>query len=276
MKVSVFCLFIMIQVLAFGQLEYLRKSPLQKIEQRIGVSDITIEFSRPQMRGRKIFGDLVPYGKMWRTGANENTQITFSDRVKIGETEVEQGTYALFTKPFETKWEVYLYKEWKQLDVPVPIDSSKLIYLVSVPVQKLSFAEETLVINFYDLTEQTGSLGIRWERTEVRIPIEFQSRTVMEKAMKKTFAQNALDYSIAASYYYERDIELAKAKRFQEISIELREEPSAWAYNLYGKILYKLGEQEKALEAIRYSLELASTAQNQSLITENSKLLEEW
>lgn len=276
MRISIAFIFIILSSCAFGQLAYLRKSPSQKIEQQIGVSKVIIEFSRPQMKGRQIFGALVPYGKMWRTGANENTKISFSDRVKIGETEVGKGTYALFTKPWENKWDIYLYKEWNNLDVPNPVDSSKLLYLVTVPVQKLNSTEETLVINFYDITENTSFLGIRWENTEVRIPIEFNSREVMESSMEKEFNQNALDYAIAASYYYERNIELEKAKRLQALSIELREEPSAWAYNSYGKILYKLGEKEKAIEAIKYSLELSKATQNETLTFENEELLKEW
>ena len=84
-----------------SQVEYLRLSPAQKIIQRVGATDVTIEFSRPQMKGRKIFGELIPYGKMWRTGANENTTINFTHRVKIGATEVAEGTYSLLTKPNE-------------------------------------------------------------------------------------------------------------------------------------------------------------------------------
>lgn len=156
-----------------AQVEYLRLSPSQTIVQRVGATDVTLEFSRPQRKGRTIFGGLVPYGKMWRTGANENTIIRFSHHVKIGETEVPAGEYALFTKPFERFWEIYLYAETNNLDVPNPLDSTKLLYLSQVEVKTLPGVEETLVINFYDLTETSAKLGIRWEQTEVLIPIEF-------------------------------------------------------------------------------------------------------
>lgn len=258
-----------------GQLKYLRLSPLQKIEQRVGATDVKLEFSRPQMNGRKIFGDLVPYQKMWRTGANENTKLSFNFRVKIGETNVEAGTYALFTKPKIDEWEVYLYEDTNNLDVPNPIDSSKLKYLTTVKIETVDKTEETLTINFYDITESSANLGIRWENTEVKIPIEFFTREAMEKAINDEFNQNALDYATAAAYYAERGIELEKAKQLQELSIELREKPSPWAYNSYGIILNKLGEKEKAIEAIEYSLKLAEETENDYLIKENKKLLKE-
>jgi tetratricopeptide (TPR) repeat protein len=272
--ITILLLFSVIQ--ANGQLEYLRLSPLQKIEQRIGATDVKLEFSRPQMKGREVFGGLVPYGKMWRTGANENTKISFSFRVKIDDVEVEAGTYALFTKPQKDNWEIYLYTDTNNLDVPNPIDSSKLIYLTTVKVELTKNMEETLTINFYDLTEVSAKLGIHWENVKVNVPIEFFTREAMEKAIAAEFEQNAFDYSTAAAYYYERGIELEKAKQLQERSIELREQPSSWSYNSYGLILYKLGEKEQAIEAIEYSLQLAKESKNDYLIKENQNLLSKW
>lgn len=256
-----------------AQLEYLRLSPTQKIEQRIGATDLSLEFSRPQMKGRVIFGDLVPYNKMWRTGANENTKISFSHRVKIGETEVEKGTYALLTKPQKNAWDIYLYLDVNNLDVPKPIDPSKLIYLTTVDSYQLPDIQETLVINIYDITETTANLGISWETTAVKIPILFYTKEVMEEMIKEELKKNTFDYSIAAGYYYQRDLELEKAKELQELSIKLRDKPSAWAYHDYGKILQKLGHKKNAREAFEYSLELAKESSNEYLIKQNTEFL---
>jgi len=258
-----------------AQVEYLRLSPAQKIIQRVGATDVEINFSRPQMKERKVFGGLVPYGKMWRTGANENTTIAFNHRVKIGETEVEEGMYTLWTKPMKDNWEVYFYTETNLLDVPSPIDSAHLIYLTTVPSFALPKPQESLVINLYDVTEHHAILGISWESTGVEIPISFYTQEAMEKMIDKEFRQNAFDFSIAAAYYSQRDIELEKAKRLQELSIELREEPSAWAYHEYGKILMKLEEHDNAKKAFEYSLELAQKTDNEYMIKENEKVLSE-
>ena len=258
-----------------GQVEYLRISPSQKIIQRVGATDIEIEFSRPQMKGRVVFGELVPYGKLWRTGANENTKISFNHRVKIGETEVSQGTYALITKPKRKSWDIFLYTDTNNLDVPNPIDSTKLIHLTTVESYQLENLQETLVLNFYDLTETSANLGISWERTAVKIPILFYTREAMEKMIEEEFKKNIFDYSIAAAYYSQRDIELEKAKELQELSMNLRDKPSAWAYNDYGKILQKLGEIENAIEAFQFSLKLSKESKNEYLIAENTRSLNE-
>ena len=258
-----------------GQVEYLRLSPSQKIIQRVGATDVEIEFSRPQVKGRVIFGDLVPYDKLWRTGANENTKISFDHRVKIGETEVLNGTYALITKPKRKSWDIFLYTDTNNLDVPNPIDSSKLIYLTTVESYELEEPQETLVINIYDITETSANLGISWDRTAVKIPISFHTREAMEKMIEEEFKKNIFDYSIAAAYYSQRDIELERAKELQELSIKLRDKPSTWAYNDYGKILQKLGEIENAIEAFEYSLKLAIESNNEYLIEENRRILSE-
>lgn len=259
-----------------SQIEYLRLSPSQKIIQRVGATDVTIEFSRPQTKGRKIFGELVPYGKMWRTGANENTKITFTHKVKIGETEVNSGTYALITKPSRDYWDIYFYTETNNLDIPNPIDSSKLIYLTKVKVEQIEKREETLIINLYDLTEHSANLGISWERIRLRIPIEFYTKEVMGLAIKKGMSQNISDFNIAASYYYQRDIELEKAKYLQELAMELREAPNPWDYHSYGIILHKLGKTEEGLSVIRKSLELSTESNNDYLIKENKRIISEW
>ena len=258
-----------------AQVEYLRLSPAQKIVQRVGATDITLEFSRPQMNGRKIFGGLVPYDEMWRTGANENTTIEFDHRVKVGDTEVSEGKYALITKPSPDHWEVYLYMDTNNLDVPSPMDSSKLIYLTKVPVLLLRDVEETLVINIYDITEESANLGISWERTRVEIPISFYTQEAMEKKIEEEFKQNIMDYSIASAYYSQRGFKLEKAKRLKELAMELKESLNAWDYNDYGLILKQMGDREGAVENFQLSLKLAKESANTYLIKENEKLLEE-
>lgn len=268
-------LLIALSIFSHAQIEYLRLSPAQKIIQRVGATDVTIEFSRPQMKGRTIFGELVPYGKFWRTGANENTTLSFDHRIMIGETEVKAGKYALITKPKESEWEIYFYTDTNNLDVPNPIDSSKLIFLTKVAVKENSTVEETLVINFYTITETTASLGINWEKTEVRIPITFYTREAMEKKIEKELQQNTFDFGIAASYYYERGIELEKAKKLKELAMSLKETPNSWDYYSYGIILKKMGDKKEALKNIEQSLRLSKETQNNYLIGENKKLLEE-
>lgn len=278
MKIKTFPIVLILILAYFGthaQVEYLRLSPSQKIVQRVGSTDMTLEFSRPLMKDRKIFGGLVPYGKLWRTGANENTTIAFDHRVKIGDTEVPSGKYALITKPAMDNWEIYFYTDTDNIGLPNLIDSTKLIYLTKVEVQSLENAEEALVINVYDITETSANLGISWEHTHVDIPISFYTQEAMEKKMDKEFKQNIMDYSIASAYYSQRGLKLEKAKKLKELAMELKESPSAWDYNDYGLILKQMGDKEGAVESFRLSLKLATESENTYLIKENERLLKE-
>jgi len=200
-----------------SQLSYLRLSPTQKIEQKIGATDFTLTYSRPSSKGRIIFGALVPYDLPWRTGANENTTLSFNYKIKLGDVEVAPGTYALFTIPGRDTWQVILYDETTHLDVPSPMDSSKIVASIQVPSRSTVMRYETLVINFHDIS---GHIGID-------IPIYCFTRAAMEDQIATELSQNALDYSIAASYYLERDIELDKAKNLMELSIAARDQPSS-------------------------------------------------
>ena len=276
LKTLSFCLLLITSFFdAHAQVEYLRLSPAQKISQRVGATDVTIEFSRPLMKDRKIFGGLVPYDKLWRTGANENTTIAFDHRVKIGDTEVSEGKYALITKPSIDHWEIYFYMDTDNMGLPNPIDSTKLIYLTKVDVQLLENIEEVLVINIYDITEISASLGISWEHTHVDIPISFYTQEAMEKRINQEFKQNIMDYSIASAYYSQRGIHLEKAKELIELVMELKESPNAWDYNAYGLILEQVGKKEEAIKSYKLSLQMAKETSNAYLISENERLLKE-
>jgi len=271
------CLVLLISCfdMAFAQVEYLRLSPSQKIVQRVGATDVTLSFSRPQAKGRQVFGGLVPYGSMWRTGANENTIIEFSHKVQFGSTDVDAGKYALFTKPFEEYWEIYLYTDINNLDVPSPIESTKLIPLITVPTRNIDYPEETLIINWYNITEHSAQLGIIWEKTRVDIPVQFYTHDAMSESIDVEMTQNIFDLVISANYLLQRDLELERAKTYMELAMKLRAEPNAWDYHSYGLILSKLGDHKAALMNVNRSLELSIGSANEYLINENKKLVSE-
>jgi len=204
-----------------------RLSPTQKIEQKIGATDFTLTYSRPSSKGRIIFGGLVPYDLPWRTGANENTTLSFNYKIKLGDVEVAPGTYALFTIPGRDTWQVILYDETTHLDVPSPMDSSKIVASIQVPSRSTVMRYETLVINFHDISEHKAVIRVIWGHIGIDIPIYCFTHAAMEDQIATELSQNALDYSIAASYYLERDIELDKAKNLMEFSIAARDQPSS-------------------------------------------------
>jgi len=122
-------------------------SPLSKVEQKVGLTDITIEYSRPGVKGRKIFGELEAYGKVWRTGANARTKITFSDDVTIAGQSVKAGTYAIFVTPNEASWDVFFYTEYKGAGAPQEWDDAKVAAKATVEVNSLPFNVETFLID---------------------------------------------------------------------------------------------------------------------------------
>lgn len=272
-------IFLFLNNVTFAQFNNIRLSPTQTIEQRVGLTDVSIKYSRPQMRGRVIFGDLVPYGEMWRTGANRNTKITFSHRVKIDDQEIEKGSYSLFTVPEKDQWEIYFYKDVDQYGIPEEIDDNKLIFLTKVPALNSAKKNESLVINIYNIMDDdkdTADLGISWEHTEVYVPIKFFTHEVMEEQILKAKGEGASRFEVSAAYYNDRNIELEKAKELIEEAIALQAKPRPTTFNIYGRVLYKLGEKEKAIEAIEYSLKLAKEWEYYTTAKQNEDLLEKW
>ena len=157
-----------------------KPSPFQKTETKIGIVEMSLEYSRPSMRGRKIFGGLVEYGKIWRTGANLNTKVSFKEKVQIGDYKLEAGAYTLFTKPNPDSWEVYFYSLLEEYGAPETLDSKNVVAQITVPVVKLKRDIETLSISFDNLTSNSVTLGIAWERSYIPVPIKIPTDEIMQ------------------------------------------------------------------------------------------------
>lgn len=147
-------------------------SPSQKIEQKVGFTEVTVEYSRPGVKGRTIFGDLVPFGKVWRTGANENTKVTFSKDVTIGGKSLKAGTYALYTIPNKESWDVIFYSDATNWGNPKEWDEAKVALKVSAKVQPVPDTIETFTITIDDLTNTSAVLGFLWENTYVGVQFD--------------------------------------------------------------------------------------------------------
>ncbi|SDL33577.1 DUF2911 domain-containing protein [Kriegella aquimaris] len=151
-----------------AQTEKPAPSPLSKLEQKVGLTDVSIEYSRPSMRGRTIFGDLVPYDKLWRTGANARTKITFSDDVTVDGQTLKAGSYAIFTKPGQQNWEVFFYAETEGGGNP-EWDDSKVAAKTTAQVHAIPMPIETFTITVDDLTDTGAVLGLMWEKAYVGV-----------------------------------------------------------------------------------------------------------
>lgn len=243
------------------KIEFPAASPAATVRQRVGLTDIEVSYSRPSMRGRKIFGGLQPYGEVWRTGANSATKVTFSTAVKFGGADVPAGTYALFTIPGQAEWTVILNKipgQWGAY----AYDAKNDIVRVQAAPAKLPRPVETFTIGFNDLAnESAATLTFSWENVlvPVKIEVDIAGTLVPQIEAVMASADAKKPYFSAAMFYYENNLDLKKAAAWMDAAIAAQ--PDAF-YMIYrkGLILAKMGDKAGALAAARQSLEMSQKA----------------
>ncbi|AUC23777.1 dihydrolipoamide dehydrogenase [Polaribacter sejongensis] len=252
-------------------------SPLQKIEQIVGLTDITVEYSRPGVKGRTIFGDLVPFNEIWRTGANGNTKITFSTDVTIDGNKIEKGSYTIFSVPTEKSWDIVIYEETKS-GTPKKLDETKIVAKMNVPTQNIPMVIETFTISFDDMTTNTAILGIMWENTYVGFKIETPVEEIVTKQITTVMnGPSANDYYAAAVYYLENGKDIKKAQTWIDKSVEMMSDsPKFWVLRRQALIHAKAGDKKGAIKAAKESLKLAEKAENAGYIKMNTESLKEW
>lgn len=267
----------MLTVCIQAQIQAPQPSPFQKIEQKVGLTDVTLEYSRPSMKGRAIFGALVPFDAMWRTGANANTKITFSDDVEVGGKTLKAGSYAIYTKPGASGWEVYFYNDTSNWGTPEKWDDSKVAAQTTVEVYPMPMNIETFTMSFDDLKNDSVMLGILWEKTYVGVPIKLGTdKTVSANIQKVMNGPGANDYYAAAVYYLETGKDINQAKTWIDKAIDMNKEPAFWQLRQKSLIYAKAGDKKGAIEAAKKSKELAKAAGNNDYVALNEKSLKEW
>jgi len=252
-------------------------SPLGMVTQRVGLTDVAIEYSRPGVKGRTIFGDLVAFGKTWRTGANSNTKVTFSSDVIDGQT-LKAGSYGLYSVPNKDSWEVMFYTESDNSGVPRDWDDSKVAAKTTVNVQAFPINVETFTISINDVTSTTAVLGILWEKTYVAVTFEVPTDEMVSATIDAVMAATpeAGDYYNAAIYYNQQDKDIKKANEWMEKAMSLTEKPAFWQLRQQSLIYAKMGDSEKAIAVAEKSLELSKEAGNEAYIKMNTESLSEW
>ncbi|APZ47893.1 dihydrolipoamide dehydrogenase [Polaribacter reichenbachii] len=263
---------------ANAQIKTPAPSPFQKIEQIVGLTDVTVEYSRPGVKGRKIFGGLEDYGKVWRTGANQNTKVTFSTDVTVAGTKVKKGTYALYTIPGEKTWDIMLYADATNWGNPAKWDESKVVVKVNVPVIEIPMIIETLTISFDDLTNNSAVLGIMWENTYVGLEFETPTDAMVSAEIEKIMqGPSADDYYAAAAYNLSAGKDIEKAKTWIDKAVEMTADaPKFWFLRRQSLIYAKAGDKSGAIKAAKESLKYAKKANNGGYIKMNTASLKEW
>jgi hypothetical protein len=258
------------------QLEFPAASPAATFKQRVGITDISVEYSRPSMKGRTIFGGLVPYGEVWRTGANSATKITFSTPVKFGGADVAAGTYALFSIPGKDEWTVILNNvtgQWGSYAYNADNDVAR----VTVKPTTQPNAVETFSIGMSDLSSGNGvTLYLLWENTRAAVKIETDIVGMLVPQIEAVMASDSdkKPYFQAAMFYFESGLDLDKALAWMDAG--LATQPNAfWMIYRKGLLLAKKGDKAGAIAAAKKSLELVEAAKDKqpaSLIEEYVRL----
>ena len=210
-----------------AQIKTPQPSPSATLMQTVGLTNFEVKYSRPSMKGRKIFGDLVPFDVMWRTGANKNTTVSFDTDITIGDQSVSKGTYALFTKPSRGNWEIYLYKNTENWGTPEEWKDDMVKAKLSLAMKKTEGAVETFTISFDDITNNGAMLSISWENTLLSIPVGVPTKKAAMASIEKAFGEpTARDYYMAASYYMDEQMELKTAKEWidKAVAMDTKEE----------------------------------------------------
>jgi hypothetical protein len=255
------------------QLTTPQTSPTTEVKQNFALSSIELSYSRPGVKGRKIFGDLVPYGKVWRTGANNATTITFGEDVTIGGKKVAAGKYGLLTIPGETEWTFIITK---QLDVTNPSaykQDQDVVRVTSKP-ETLPFSIETMMINIDNMKSNSCRIGLVWDNVFAGFDVTADVDSKVMEQIKGTMENDNRPYFAAAQYYIDNGKDLNKAVEWLDKAYA--QNPKAyWVLYQKARAQKMLGKKADALATSNKSMEIAKSEKNADYVALNEKLQKE-
>lgn len=255
-----------------AKVEFPSASPACTIKQRVGLTDIEIAYSRPSVKDRVIFGNVVPFDKVWRTGANGATKVIFSTAVKLNGNDIPAGTYALMTIPGKDEWTIIINKGSEQWGAYKYDEKADVVRFKAKPVT-LDKACETFTLEFNDIRDSSSNINLTWDKTLVPIKVELDYAANLTKQIEEVMASNdeKKPYFQAAQFFYNQNKDLEKAKTWVEKAIAERD--AFYMVHLKAQILAKLGDKAGALAAAKHSLELSKTANDGAYIRLNEALI---
>tara|TARA_Y100000817_G_scaffold245789_1_gene197785 strand:- start:2064 stop:2891 length:828 start_codon:yes stop_codon:yes gene_type:complete len=262
----------------FSQLKTPSASTSSEIEQVVGLTEIEVDYNRPSKRGRVIFGNLVPFGKIWRTGANSGTEISFSTDVSINGENINEGTYSIFSIPNEESWQIIFYSDTDLWSVPRNWEESKIIFQSNFKSNTNNKVVETFSISFEDITNNNVNLVFSWDDTNVIVPIDVPTKSLVEDQIKSIMGDDpkSSDYYSAAVYYLQENINLDIALKWMNKAIEMIENPRFFQLRQQSLILAANGQYKNAIKVAEKSLELSIQANNGDYVKMNNDSIEEW
>ena len=246
----------------------------QTLKQNFALTEIGIEYSRPGAKGRVVFGDVVPFGKIWRTGANGATKITFGEDVAVEGTQVKAGTYALYTLPNKDSWDIMLYKDLTLGGNVGDYKTADELLRFKVKPTAIANKVETFTINVADITAKAANIELTWENTSVSFNVVANIDSSIMATIEKTVIKDNRPYFAAATYYYDNNKDMPQALAWANKAFEAN--PKAyWIANLKANIQMKMKDYKGAIATANQSLALAKDGGDDAYIMKNEKLIAE-
>jgi hypothetical protein len=266
----------LITLVANAQIQTPALSPEAKIIQKVGLTDFEISYSRPSSRGRTVFGDLVPFGELWRTGANASTKISFGDDVSIAGNDLKKGTYALYTIPNKNEWTIIIHKNtshWGTGDYKQEEDAFRF----TVKPTEIKETVETMTINIANVGLGTADIELSWANTKVSFTVDTNVDDKVTASIAKTLAGPDMNaYYQAAAYNLAAGKDLKQAYEWMKIAMEKGAKEKFWMVRRKALIEAELGLYKEAIASAKLSLELAEKANNTDYIRMNQESIKEW
>ncbi len=260
-----------------AQIKTPQPSPTMKMETMIGLTEVTIEYSRPSMKERTIFAadGLVPFGETWRTGANASTKISFSTDVTVEGKEVKAGKYAIYAVPGKTSWDIILYKNTTHWGVPREWVAADEVARVSVPSTNSGMTVETFTIMPINNKINSAQVAMMWDKTVAAFTVSSDvDKSVMKDIDRAMAGTSRGDYYTAARYFYDNDKDMTKALDW--IKMANKKDAKFWQLRLQSLIEAKMGDKKSAIASAMKSMEMAKTAGNMDYVRLNEKSIAEW
>ena len=251
-------------------------SPRAKLSQNIGLVNITVDYSRPSKKGRTIFGSLVPYNKIWRTGANQATTFSVSDDIKINNQLVPKGEYHIYSVPREKRLDLIVYKKTDKWGSLKEFDESLIVARVVSDFIELPFSVETFEISFDNISNNGSTLNLIWDNMLAIYYIDALTKDKMVNNIKNTLSKNPKpsDYQKAALYYYEEGLDKEKAYEWINLAFESYKEPKYWQLRVKALVYNYFGKKREALKIAKQGLKQAKKSDAQDGLNTLSLLVD--
>lgn len=278
MRTLTLLFFLLKAVSLHGQIEHPKASPFASLRQDVGFTTLDVVYSRPAVKGRTIFGDLVPYGRIWRVGANASTKFSTNTPLRIHGNELQAGTYALYAFPYADHWEVVFHNNtghWG--DGRTAYDPAEDAFRIRVTPESIPYSQENFLIAFDSITHNSAVMHWIWEQTRVAIPIEVNTQAAMEAGIQDALANNpsAQTYYEAARFYQEEGIKFKESLTYLDKALELGGN-TYYFHRVRSLVLADLGRFAEAIQAAQRSRDLAAAEGKDEFVRMNDNNIKAW